>query len=103
MRDWQGQTTSPMRRSFSTVRCQMTRLRLGIMRTMCPMRSWFASGRRLQQDLPDEAVYRKAYDDFCRRNPAVYPRAALVLAESPIFGDAPGHAGPREARTNCDA
>jgi lysophospholipase L1-like esterase len=42
------------------------------------------------KDLPDEAVYRKAYDDFVGEIRAVYPRAALVLAESPMFGDAPG-------------
>jgi lysophospholipase L1-like esterase len=42
------------------------------------------------KDLPDEAVYLKAYDDFVGEIRAVYPRAALVLAESPIFGDVPG-------------
>ena len=42
------------------------------------------------RDLPDEAVYRKAYDDLVGEIRAVYPRAALLLAESPIFGDAPG-------------
>jgi lysophospholipase L1-like esterase len=42
------------------------------------------------KDLPDEAAYRKAYDDFVGEIRAVYPRAGIVLAESPIFGDAAG-------------
>jgi lysophospholipase L1-like esterase len=42
------------------------------------------------KDLPDEAVYQKAYDGFVGEIRSAYPRTALVLAESPIFGDAPG-------------
>ncbi len=40
--------------------------------------------------LPDEAVYTKAYDDFVGEIRRVHPHAALLLAESPIFGDEPG-------------
>jgi lysophospholipase L1-like esterase len=42
------------------------------------------------KDLPDEAVYRKAYDDFVGEVRAAHPSAALVLAELSLFGEAPG-------------
>ncbi len=42
------------------------------------------------KDLPDEAVYTKAYDDFVGEVRAAYPHAALLLAEVSLFGDAPG-------------
>ncbi len=42
------------------------------------------------KDLPDEAVYTKAYDDFVGEIRAAYPRAALLLAEVSLFGDTPG-------------
>ncbi len=40
--------------------------------------------------LPKEAVFTKAYEDFVRQIRADYPHAALLLAESPMFGDTPG-------------
>ena len=40
--------------------------------------------------LPDEAGYTKAYDDFVGAVRTAHPRAALLLAECPIFGDVPG-------------
>jgi len=43
------------------------------------------------KDLPDEAVYRKAYDDFVGQVRAAYPRAGLILAELSLFGDTPGN------------
>jgi lysophospholipase L1-like esterase len=42
------------------------------------------------KDLPDEAVYLKAYDDFVGEVRAAHPRAALVLAELSLFGVTPG-------------
>jgi lysophospholipase L1-like esterase len=42
------------------------------------------------KDLPDEATYTKAYDDFVGEVRVAYPHAVLLLAESPIFGDTPG-------------
>ena len=42
------------------------------------------------KDLPDEAMYRKAYDDFVGEIRAAHPRAALVLAELSLFGPTPG-------------
>jgi lysophospholipase L1-like esterase len=42
------------------------------------------------KDLPDEAMYRKAYDDFVGEIRAAYPRAALVLAEISLYNPAPG-------------
>lgn len=42
------------------------------------------------KDLPDEAVYRKAYDDFVGEIRAACPNAALVLAELSLFGETPG-------------
>jgi len=42
------------------------------------------------KDLPDEAVYTKACDDFVGEVRAAYPGAALVLAEVSLFGDTPG-------------
>jgi lysophospholipase L1-like esterase len=42
------------------------------------------------KDLPDEAVYAKAYDDFVGEIRAAYPQAALLLAEVSLFGDTPG-------------
>jgi lysophospholipase L1-like esterase len=41
------------------------------------------------KDLPDEATYTKAYDNLVGEIRAVYPRAALVLAEVSLFGDTP--------------
>lgn len=40
--------------------------------------------------LPDAAVYEQAYDRFVGQVRSVHPRAALLLAESPIFGEEPG-------------
>jgi lysophospholipase L1-like esterase len=91
MRDWQGQTNVPNAPQFFN-------------RTLPddPASTWNHADyvpdaivvclgtNDFSKDLPDEAVYRKAYDDFVGEIRAVYPRAALVLAESPIFGDAPG-------------
>lgn len=37
--------------------------------------------------LPDETTYTKAYDGFISEVRAAYPRAALVLAESPIYAE----------------
>lgn len=42
------------------------------------------------KDLPDEAMYTKAYDDFVGEIRAAYPRAGIVLAEVSLFGDTPG-------------
>jgi len=42
------------------------------------------------KDLPDEAVYARAYDHFIGDVRAAYPRAGLVLAELSLFGDTPG-------------
>ena len=42
------------------------------------------------KDLPDEAVYTKAYDDFVGEVRAAYPHAAVLLAEVSLFGDTPG-------------
>jgi len=42
------------------------------------------------KDLPDEAIYTKAYDDFVGEIRAAYPRVALVLAELSLFGETPG-------------
>jgi lysophospholipase L1-like esterase len=42
------------------------------------------------KDLPDEALYTKAYDDFITHIRAAHPKAGILLAESAIFGDAPG-------------
>jgi len=42
------------------------------------------------KDVPDEAMYTKAYDDFVGQIRAAYPRAGLVLAEVSLFDDAPG-------------
>jgi lysophospholipase L1-like esterase len=42
------------------------------------------------KDLPNEAAYTKAYDDFVGDIRAAHPGAALLLAESPILGGAPG-------------
>ena len=44
------------------------------------------------KDLPNEAAYTKAYDDFVGEIRTAHPGAALLLAESPILGDAPGTA-----------
>ena len=42
------------------------------------------------RDLPDEAVYTKAYDDFVGQIRAAYPHAAVLLAELSLFGTTPG-------------
>lgn len=42
------------------------------------------------QDLPEEKAFIEACDRFLRQIREVHPNAALVLAESPIFGEAPG-------------
>lgn len=40
--------------------------------------------------LPEEAGYTAAYDQFLTSIRAVYPAAALILAESPVFGETAG-------------
>jgi len=42
------------------------------------------------KDLPDEAVYTKAYDDFVGQVRAAYPHAGILLAELSLFGTTPG-------------
>lgn len=42
---------------------------------------------------PDPAVFTKAYDDFVGEIRRAYPRSALLLAESPTFGETPGTEG----------
>jgi lysophospholipase L1-like esterase len=42
------------------------------------------------KDMPDEAAYTKAYDDFVGEIRLAHPGAALLLAESPILGGEPG-------------
>ena len=44
------------------------------------------------KDLPNEAAYTKAYDDFVGEIRLAHPGAALLLAESSILGGAPGTA-----------
>ena len=91
MRDWQGRTDVPNAPQF-------------FQRTLPddPDSRWNHSDyvpdvvvislgqNDFSKDLPDEAVYRKAYDDFVGGIRAAYPRAALVLAEVSLFGDTPG-------------
>jgi len=42
------------------------------------------------KDLPDEAVYTRAYDDFIGQVRAAYPHAGILLAELSLFGTIPG-------------
>jgi lysophospholipase L1-like esterase len=42
------------------------------------------------KDLPDEAIYTKAYDDFIGEVRSAHPQAALVLGELSLFGETPG-------------
>jgi len=42
------------------------------------------------QDLPEEAAYTKAYDDFVGEVRAVHPQAALILGELSLYGETPG-------------
>jgi len=42
------------------------------------------------KDLPDEAIYTKAYDDFIGEVRSAHPHAALLLAEVSLLGDTPG-------------
>ncbi len=91
MRDWQGRTDLPNAPQF-------------FQRTLPddPASRWdhaawvpdvvvVALGQNdFSKDLPDEAVYRQAYDEFIGAVRAAYPRAALVLAELSLFGDTPG-------------
>jgi lysophospholipase L1-like esterase len=42
------------------------------------------------QDLPDEAVYTKAYDDFVSEVRAAHPQAAVILGELSLYGKTPG-------------
>jgi len=41
-------------------------------------------------DLPEEAAFTEAYDRFLGDIRRVHPGCALILAESPIFGEEPG-------------
>jgi lysophospholipase L1-like esterase len=91
MRDWQGNTDTNNAPQFFT-------------RTLPddPASHWHpadyepdvivvALGQNdFSKDLPDEAVYTKAYDDFVGEIRAAYPRAGILLAEISLFGTTPG-------------
>ncbi len=42
------------------------------------------------QDLPAEAIYTRAYDDFVGQVRAAHPQAALILGELSLYGETPG-------------
>jgi lysophospholipase L1-like esterase len=42
------------------------------------------------KDIPDEALYTRTYAAFVAEIRRAHPKAAVVLAESPMFGEAPG-------------